>query len=129
VEDVAQEALLRAWRARDRCRDPAARGAWVARICHNEAMRLLSTRSLAVDPCDHPFDACAGFADETVTRLDVRAALDRLPDGDRRLLLLRYGLDLTQPAAARVADIPEGTAKVRLHRLRNALRDQLEDHG
>src|SRR4051794_15833872 len=39
AEDVAQEALLRAWRHRDRCREPQARSAWVARICHNEARR------------------------------------------------------------------------------------------
>ena len=38
AEDVAQEALLRAWRYRDRCRDPGSRKAWVARICGNEML-------------------------------------------------------------------------------------------
>jgi len=40
-------------------------------------------------------------------------------------VLLRYWLDLTQEEAARLLGIPEGTAKVRLHRLRHTLRAEL----
>lgn len=60
-------------------------------------------------------------------RLDLRRALDGLPEQDRSLLELRYGEDLTQESAARRLGIPEGTAKVRLHRLRKQLRGALEE--
>jgi RNA polymerase sigma-70 factor (ECF subfamily) len=40
---------------------------------------------------------------------------------------MRYGEDLTQESVARRLGIPEGTVKVRLHRLRARLRVALED--
>ena len=58
----------------------------------------------------------------TVERADLHAALKRLNDRDRQLLELRYDEDLTQSAIARRLGIPEGTVKVRLHRVRDKLR-------
>ncbi len=58
----------------------------------------------------------------TVERADLHAALKRLDENDRELLALRYGEDLTQAAIARRLGIPEGTVKVRLHRVRAKLR-------
>jgi RNA polymerase sigma-70 factor (ECF subfamily) len=43
------------------------------------------------------------------------------------LLLLRYGEDLTQPELARRLDLPEGTVKVRLHRIRKRFAEALEE--
>jgi RNA polymerase sigma-70 factor (ECF subfamily) len=129
AEDVAQEALLRAWRYRDRCRDPGASRAWVARICHNEARR---PRAGARETAPLDDDALASPCDGPESRIDdlsVRSALSDLSEADRKLAWLRYGLDYTQPAAADALGIPEGTAKIRLHRIRATLRDRLEDHG
>jgi RNA polymerase sigma-70 factor (ECF subfamily) len=58
----------------------------------------------------------------TVERADLHAALSCLDDRDRQLLRLRYDEDLTQAVIARRLGIPEGTVKVRLHRVRNKLR-------
>ena len=66
------------------------------------------------------------FANAT-TRLAVEQALARLDVGDQRVLRLRYGDDLTQADVARRLGVPEGTAKVRLHRARGRLRTLLED--
>jgi RNA polymerase sigma-70 factor (ECF subfamily) len=41
------------------------------------------------------------------------------------LLALRYEGDLTQEHVARIMGLPEGTVKVRLHRLRARLSTQL----
>src|SRR4051794_96395 len=49
-EDAAQEAVLRAWRQRHRCRDPDHPGPWLRRIAHNEALRI------AARPRDSPLD-------------------------------------------------------------------------
>jgi RNA polymerase sigma-70 factor (ECF subfamily) len=130
AEDVAQEALLRAWRYRDDCRDPSSRTAWVARICSNEARRPRSgPRESAPLPDDDALAAPATDLDALLDTLSVRSALSDLSESDRKLLWLRYGLDYTQPAAAQALGIPEGTAKIRLHRIRAALRPRLEDHG
>ena len=58
----------------------------------------------------------------TAERADIHAALRQLDARDRRLLMLRYGRDMTQAAIARLLEIPEGTVKVRLHRARGKLR-------
>lgn len=57
----------------------------------------------------------------------TRQAIGRLAPDDRTLLLLRYGEDLSQPEVARRLDLPEGTVKVRLHRVRQQLRKALEE--
>ncbi len=56
-------------------------------------------------------------------RIDVARALEGLEDEDRLVLELRYRADLTQRAIATELGMPEGTVKVRLHRLRKQLRD------
>jgi RNA polymerase sigma-70 factor (ECF subfamily) len=61
-------------------------------------------------------------------QLDVRQAVRRLTPQDRKLLALRYVDDLTQPAVALALGIPEGTAKVRLHRARGRLQRVLSQH-
>jgi RNA polymerase sigma-70 factor (ECF subfamily) len=129
AEDVSQEALLRAWRYRDRCRDPGSRSAWLARICHNEARRPRAGSRESAPLEEDALEVPAEGPESLVERLSVRSALSDLSEADRKLAWLRYGLDYTQPAAADALGIPEGTAKVRLHRIRATLRDRLEDHG
>jgi RNA polymerase sigma-70 factor (ECF subfamily) len=65
-----------------------------------------------------------------IRKLDVSSALETLSSEDRLLVQLRYGADLAQPHIAGLLGIPEGTIKVRLHRLRRRLKAGLtEDQG
>jgi RNA polymerase sigma factor (sigma-70 family) len=59
-------------------------------------------------------------------RMEVQRAVGGLSVADRQLLALRYERDLTQPEVARMLGIPEGTVKIRLHRLRGRLRKALD---
>jgi RNA polymerase sigma-70 factor (ECF subfamily) len=126
AEDVAQEAVLRAWRMREGCRTPDVPGPWLRRIVRNEALRARERAArheekahrVAREPCDED------TADVNL-RVDVRTLLDTLSAEDRALLALRYGGDLTQEGVAMVMGLPEGTVKVRLHRLRSRLSSQL----
>lgn len=126
VEDIAQDALLRAWRRRSTLRDPARRKEWLGTIVRNEAFRHHSR--VRPDPVDD-VETQEGAEDEqilsTVERADLRAILDRLSERDRELIELRYEEDLTQEAIARRLGIPDGTVKVRLHRLRDKLRAEI----
>jgi RNA polymerase sigma-70 factor, ECF subfamily len=117
AEDAAQEAVLRAWRRRATCRDAPA--AWIRAIARHEALRL-AARGRQELPLDDSHEAVAPQAGPDLP--DLRAAVGALDDADRLLLWLRYWADLTQPEVARVAAVPEGTVKVRLHRARERLR-------
>ncbi len=131
AEEAAQEALVRAWLRRDSCRSPGAPLPWLLEITRNEARRALgrdarrSTREVV-----HAEPLAEGDDEElvgTALRLTVEQALGALGEGDRRLLRMRYGEDLTQAEVARRLGVPEGTVKVRLHRARRRLRGLLAD--
>jgi RNA polymerase sigma-70 factor, ECF subfamily len=123
AEDIAQDALLRAWRRRSTLRDADRRKQWLATIVRNEAFRQHAR--FRPDPTA-VIELYEGVEDEqvvaTVEQADLHAAMKRLSDRDRRLLEMRYTEDLTQAAIADRLGIPEGTVKVRLHRARNKLR-------
>jgi RNA polymerase sigma-70 factor (ECF subfamily) len=127
AEDAAQEALLRAWRMRTRVavRDPKA---WLTRIARNEALRMVSRESiLARRHAGEDVELLAGVEWERGVRdrLAASMALAALPLPDREVLHLRYLEDLTQTEVAHRLGIPEGTAKVRLHRARKRLAREL----
>jgi RNA polymerase sigma-70 factor, ECF subfamily len=123
AEDIAQDALLRAWRRRSTLREDDRRIQWLSTIVRNEAFRQHAR--VRPDPTSE-IETYEGAEDAQVVaaveRADLRAALRRLNERDRQLLELRYGEDLTQSAIARRLGIPEGTVKVRLHRARDKLR-------
>ncbi|HWM63662.1 MAG TPA: sigma-70 family RNA polymerase sigma factor [Solirubrobacterales bacterium] len=127
AEDIAQEALLRAWRRRSTLRDEGSRKQWLATIVRNEAFRLHAR--VRPDPVD-TMETDVGVDDErvlaTVERADIHAALGCLDERERQLVRLRYEEDLTQAGIARRLGIPEGTVKVRLHRVRNKLRREID---
>ena len=130
AEDVAQEALLRAWRGRGRCASPDEPLPWLLAITRNEALRFKARphharEGLGLDAAEVAH-AVAPRADSIVARLDVRSAVRRLSEPDQRLFRLRYEADLTQRQIAARLGIPEGTVKIRLHRLRARLRAELE---
>jgi RNA polymerase sigma-70 factor (ECF subfamily) len=56
----------------------------------------------------------------------VRAAIDRLPDTHRTVLLLRDIEELSTEETAEILGISTTAAKLRLHRARQALRTQLD---
>ena len=122
MEDVAHEALMRAWRNRHACRQPDRPYPWLARILHNEAMRYLN-RAPDCEVVSEP--ACGGGHDDVLERLALGALVRTLPEGDRVVLRLHYELDLSVPSMARLLDVSEGAVKVRLHRARARLRSEL----
>jgi RNA polymerase sigma-70 factor (sigma-E family) len=72
----------------------------------------------AADPPDRPV---AGPEDAVLEHEGLRAALDRLPLGQRQVLVLRYFVDLTEAQTADVLHLSRGTVKSRASRALAAL--------
>jgi RNA polymerase sigma-70 factor, ECF subfamily len=131
AQEAAQEALLRAWRRRDRQQQDGGEVWWVRQIARNEALRQLArrarTRDLYTQAPVELLDAVPSGQDvsQLAEIIDLREAIAELAPRDALLLRLRYEQDLTQPRLARLAGMPEGTVKIRLHRIRGRLRERL----
>jgi hypothetical protein len=123
AEDLVQEALLRAYLGLSQLRDPGRFGAWLCGIAVNLAkMRLrrrrLETRLFAERTIDEDFE------DRELLRV-VRDAVDVLPAGQREVVLMHYIDDLSCDEIAALVGSSPGAVRVRLHRARRQLRDEL----
>lgn len=134
VEEAVQEALMRAWKSRHSCRTPRAPIGWCLQITRHEALRTIERRrpSFPLGPLDAAEiedEAAAEESARVAARVDVHRALSGLTPEERVLIALRYAYDCSQPEVARRLRIPEGTAKVRLHRARRQLKSLMEEPG
>jgi RNA polymerase sigma-70 factor (ECF subfamily) len=132
--DVVQESYLRAYRGLKRFRGDAQFTTWLYRITANCASTHLGRRTrhrhdellddapLADGDPDH--DPQAGV-EAGATRDRLHAALRALPPRLRAVVVLRDVYDLPHEAIAAELGISESAAKVRLHRARKKLREQL----
>jgi RNA polymerase sigma-70 factor (ECF subfamily) len=124
ADEAAQEAMTRAWRQRGSCQSPSSPGPWVAQIARNEALRLWQREQRVQAHSGQVEDEAAPgepLEDVMVRRVSVHQALDSLTADERRLVDLRYESDMAHPAIAAMLGLPEGTVKVRLHRIRKRL--------
>lgn len=127
ADDLVQITAERALAARDRF-DPATRlQAWLFRILHNawlDSLRRQKTRGAEVDIDDAQDARVVDGVAATEARLmlqSTRAAMDRLPEDQRAVLMLVCVEELSYREAAEVLDIPVGTVMSRLARARLAL--------
>jgi RNA polymerase sigma-70 factor (ECF subfamily) len=130
--DVAQEALIRAWRALPRFRGEASFATWLHRITVNAAwtQRKRAARHQGAPLEDRfedegPGPEVAGEMADLRSRL--RAAIGRLSPGQRTVLVLRDVEGWSHAEVAGELGITQPTAKVRLHRARKRLRVLLEE--
>lgn len=128
AEDACQEALLAAWSAWPRLRDPARFDAWFDRILVNkciEHLRRQARRPQATLPGEPDIADRDTFAGSI--ELDaIGRALGRLSPEHRATVVLRFWADLSTDAIAERLGVPPGTVRSRLHYALGALRIELE---
>lgn len=128
AEDVAQEALMKAWLALPSFRGDSALRSWLLRITHNHAISTLRTRrAIVTDPHEMPerIEPVSRSVEHQVERGFVReefeAALDDLDDLSRTIVVLRELEGMAYDEIARTLDIALPTVKTRLLRARRRL--------
>lgn len=144
AQDALQDAFLQAFKGLSGFAGQAALGTWLHRIVVNAClMRMRRQRSRPEQPIDELLPAflddghqarpsCdwSERSDVLLERREVRAwvrtAIDRLPESYRTVLLLRDIEELDTAETAALLAVSENAVKVRLHRARQALREQLD---
>jgi len=112
AEDIAQEAMLRLWRAAgDWRQDGVAQPAtWLYRVVANLCLDRLRRRGRA-EPLEHPDTAPDGAPGALARMLEadrmaaLDAALARLPERQRQAVVLRHIEGLSNPEIAEILDV------------------------
>ena len=132
AQDAVQDALVSAWKDLRALRDPDAWDAWLHRLtlraCYKVAQKErrhdhVELRVVPDPDRARPFD----LAVSVVERDRMEQELGRLPLDQRAVMVLHFYLDLPLSEAAVILDIPIGTAKSRLSRGLDALRESMRD--
>lgn len=141
VQDVAQEAFIKAYRALPKFRGESAFYTWLYRIAINTAKNYLVSRSrrppsVDVDAADAEYyDGASGLRDsdnpENVLfgnelKEVVDKALAALPEDLRTALTLREFDGLSYEDIADVMDCPVGTVRSRIFRAREAVDEKVK---
>lgn len=125
--DALQDALVSAFRAAGTYRGDAAVTTWLHRVvvnaCLDRVRRAKARPTVPLPEADVAVGVMTGTDEHaaTETRLDVMAALARLPEHQRTALVLVDMQDLPVAEAAAVLGVAEGTVKSRCARGRAAL--------
>jgi RNA polymerase sigma-70 factor (ECF subfamily) len=133
ARDVVQEAYLRAYRGLKRFRGDAQFSTWMYRITANCASTHLGKRrrnrheelvdDVAVE--EHVAANPEARTEAVALRGRLQEALGELPPRLRAVVVLRDIYDLPHEAIAAELGISESAAKVRLHRARRRLREDV----
>ena len=133
AEDVAQEALLRAYRRFERLRDRSRFRAWLVRIAFRLAIDRLraskrrenrETQWLRQAPPASTEDVAA----TSEFQGQLERAMDDLPDKHRLVLLLAAMEGHSMEEVAEMTGLPLGTVKSRLFFARKQLAEKLRCH-
>jgi RNA polymerase sigma factor (sigma-70 family) len=130
AEDLAQEALARAYERWDRVRFMESPVGYVYRTALNlnrrRVRRLLGLR----ERIPRERDESPSSAPDVETARDVRAALERIPSALREALVMHEWLGLRSEELGRILGIRPSSARARVHRARAAFKEAIgEDYG
>lgn len=120
AEDVAAEALARAYARWPKVSGLAYRDGWVLKVTTNLAIDRLRRRPPEVSPA-----RSADFEDAVELRLALNAALLTLAPRQRQAVALRYLGGLNDREVAQALGISLGSVKTHIHRGLNGLRARL----
>ena len=119
-EDVAAEALARAYASWRKLRDVPHLEAWVMRVATNLALDLVKRRKVVLEP-RQPADP----EDAVALRSALYEALVSLPRGQREVIALRHLAGLSERETAEALGISVGAVKTQAHRAAARMRERL----
>jgi len=124
ADDVAQDALLKAWNARERYIPGSNLKAWTFTILRNQfySIKRRSWRATSLEPevAEQTIIATADV-EQSVRVNELRRGLDMLQDDQREALILVGASGMSYDEAAEICGCAVGTIKSRVSRARKSL--------
>lgn len=124
ADDVAQDAMLKAWKARDKFKPGSNLKAWTFTILRNQfySIKRRSWRATSLDQEVAEQTIMANSDQEKVVELnELRRGLDSLKEDQREALILIGASGLSYEEAAEICGCAVGTIKSRVSRARKSL--------
>lgn len=137
AEEITLDVFMRVWQKADTYRaDQAKVSTWLTHIARHHAIDILRRRSVRLDQSAiHWEDTLPGaessqedpqeFAEVSLRRERIHAALAQLPADQRQALILAFFKGYTQSQIAEVLKQPLGTIKTRIRLAMQKLRESL----
>lgn len=128
AEDLSQEAWVRAFEKLELFRGEAALGTWLYRLATNVALTYLrrsSKRTVVEAGADLP-RVTKAQDDVIIARHVLMQAMDQLPPGYRRVLVLHDVEGWTHQEIAKSLGCSPGTSKSQLHKARARMRKLMQ---
>lgn len=136
--DLVSETVVRGYEHVGKLREPKYFKTWLIRILLNTIADYYrkNKRAVSMETAD------VEWVTETAARqdgsqenpgnaveekLDLLAALEKLPEKQKSVIVLKYYDDLRISEIASVLEMPEGTVKAYLHKAKKALKDLLKE--
>jgi RNA polymerase sigma-70 factor (ECF subfamily) len=134
AEDVAQDALLTAFKALPSIEEPEKFAAWLGAITRNRALRFgqrehaRQTRHAPLDEAllEHVGALSRPLVKEKEDADELRRALDELPNDYALALRLHFLDEVPQQRIAAFLGVPLSTVKWRVHKGKELLREQVK---
>lgn len=128
ADDIVQETMLAVWQGLKGFHGASGFATWVFGICRRKIADFYR-KAYSEKQRGIPLADAEELPDNSTDPLDtasVSEAVKTLPARDRELLYLVFNARLTYEEAGRVAKLPVGTVKSRMHAIREKLRPLLE---
>jgi len=135
AEDVAQEAMLKAWRSRGSFDGRADARTWIFAIARNQWRDFLRRRSgrretsMSLELTETAMASPPARAEQAEQAEAVDRALETLPPEQREALALRESQGLSFAQIGELLDVPPATAKSRVRYALTKLAEQLKRFG
>lgn len=129
AEELTQDAFVRAWEKLAHFRGESAFGTWLHRIAVNVALNARKSAGVARARTVEDEDAVESLPGRPLApgdRMDLEAAIAKLPPGARRVFVLHDVEGYRHEEIAEMLGVTSGATKAQLHRARMLLREALQ---
>jgi len=137
AEEVVQDTFVQALNHIGDLEKPSSFHSWIHKIAFNRSMTLYKQNSKHVQ-VDNDFDLeniieNKEGPEDMLARSEIvsviKSEIEKMPDGLVQVAQLRYFDDFTTREIADIMDIPEGTVKTRLKKVRKIIKPKLSAKG